>query len=162
MNRIVISVLGSALGALCIVASASMLSACGSGPCDIDTNTLEGSISEMFEIAPIDSVTARFSESDQAVTIDFKRGNDSLAKVVADTTAFAIGAKIPLVDGDVYRVTSPASDFPRDIAAGTITFETELTVGNEVEGCFNVRFNANDGTERTLEGAFQTTLMGGL
>ena len=137
------------------------LAACDSGPCPVEPNTLEGSISEIVEISPVDTVGARLSNSDDTVTIDFKKGNDSVAKVVADVATFAVGASIPLVDGDVYRVTSPVSDFPNDIDSGRVLFETELSIGNQVTGCFNVTFNSAEG-RRTLEGSFDTTLEEGL
>lgn len=134
---------------------------CGGGTCGLPENSLQGSVQERVEIDN-DTVTARLSSSKKTVTIDFKKGNASVAKVVAGTEGFRRGASIPLTDGDVRRVTSPRSDFPRDVERGRVTINTELDVGSEIEGCFNVVFNYDDGTQRTLEGGFRTQLEEGL
>jgi hypothetical protein len=134
-------------------------SACGSGVCNGTTNELDGSMKELYDIT-VDKVEARWNADDDTVTIDFKRGSDSHAKVVANSVSAArIGDGIPLITGDVYRVTSKEGDaYPAEIARGSITFESALTVNSEIEGCFNCLFVLEDGSQRTLSGDFRTVL----
>lgn len=148
------------LASLSLVA---VLGGCESGPCGLDPNTLDGSIGELYDIQ-VDTVGSRLSMSDDSLTIDFKHGNDSVAKVVADniTASFERGVSIPLTDGSVYRVTSPTTQFPRNIERGSVTIESELNVGAPVEGCFSVLFNMDDMTQRNLSGAFSSMLEEGL
>lgn len=153
--RVVDSKRRLALGALLALG----LAGCGSGVCNGPTNELEGSMKELYDIS-VDKVEARWNPDDDTVTVDFKRGTDSHAKVVANSVSAArIGDGIPLISGDVYRVTSKEGDaYPADIGRGSITFESALTVDAEIEGCFNCLFILEDGSQRTLSGTFRTTL----
>ena len=144
-----------------LIALLATLLACDKGPCGLAQNTLEGSVSELYDIE-VDSVRARISRSKNTVTIDFRHGNDSVAKVVAGVEAFEKGAKIPLTDGFVFRVTSPETQFPRAVERGSVTIESDLNAGQVIEGCFNVVFAAQDGQQRTLEGAFSAELQEGV
>lgn len=138
---------------------ASVLSACGGGPCGRDPNKLQGSIGELYDIQ-VDSVKARKPDPNHLV-LQFMHHNDIVTKVVADVHAFMKGVKIPLSSGDVVRVTSPETAFPRRIVMGTLQIDSELLDGKEVVACFDVLFDAaQDGTKRTLQGAIQTTLGG--
>jgi hypothetical protein len=149
--------------ALCLLVGLglALLSGCGGGPCGLPLNKLRGSVDELYDVE-VDSVRARLASDGETMTVDYKHGNDSVAKVVAGVKGFSKGASIPLVDGDVFRVTSPDTQFPRQIARGQVTIESELSVGSTVQGCFNVLFQLEDGSQRTLEGAFETTLEEGL
>lgn len=157
MNR-----LFPARGLLVLAAAAALalvLPACDEGPCGQSPNTLEGSIGELYDI-DTDHVVARKLPDEATVVIEYYHGEDIVSKVVADVRDFKKGASIPLVDGTVYRVTSPPTDFPEDVDAGVITFETDLTVGENVVGCWNVKFNMDDGGQRTLNGTFEAKLEG--
>lgn len=132
------------------------LAGCDSGPCGEEPNQLRGSVDELYDI-DVDRVRARRAGGEN-VTIEYFHGENVVAKVVADVHAFRQGAAFPLRDGAVYRVTSPPTDFPEDVLAGAITFETPLDDGEEVAGCFNVKFAMEDGTQRTLAGAFEAKL----
>ena len=134
---------------------------CGGGPCGAPTNELRGSVSETYDIE-VDNVSARLSASQMTATIDFKHGNDSVAKVVALVDNFERGARIPLTNGDVFRVTSPDTQFPREIVRGSVTIDSALIVGQPIAGCFNAVFLFDDGVERTLEGGFEAALQEGL
>ncbi|MBI4822061.1 MAG: hypothetical protein HY791_37735 [Deltaproteobacteria bacterium] len=144
------------IGRLALIALVAAGVACEKGPCGKTPNELAGSVSSTYDIV-VDSVRAKRVDQ-TAVTIEFAHGNDIVAKIVVDTSSYAKGAAIPLVDGDVYRVTSPSTDFPDDIERGQITFETELTNGQPIEGCFAVTFNMENGEQRTLDGAFSAPL----
>lgn len=134
-------------------------SGCGGGVCSGPVNELEGSMKELYDIT-VDKVEARWNPDDDTVTVDFKRGTDSHAKVVANTVSAArIGDGIPLISGDVYRVTSKEGDaYPADIVRGSVTFESALTVDSDIRGCFNCLFLLEDGSQRTLSGRFETVL----
>lgn len=129
---------------------------CETGPCGEDPNTLQGSIGELYDIE-VDNVRTRLQD-ENTVLIEYFHGDDIVTKVVADVREFKKGAAIPLTDGTVFRVTSPPTDFPEDISAGAITFESDLEQGQEVAGCWNVKFMMDDGGERTLSGTFETAL----
>ena len=143
------------------VAGSTLIAACSTSPCNTTPNELEGSVGQRYDIA-VDTVQVRLGTTKETVTIDYRHGTDSVAKVVANVAGFETGAKIPLTDGDVYRVTSPETQFPRDLERGEVIVETELTVGKTVEGCFNAVFNMEDGTQQTLEGGFEATLEEGI
>ncbi|MBI2376231.1 MAG: hypothetical protein HYV07_19715 [Deltaproteobacteria bacterium] len=143
-------------GAFGIAAFVVLTTACEQGPCGKTPNELAGSVSSTYDIQ-VDSVRAK-KVDESSITVEFLHGNDVVAKVVVDTTSYAKGAAIPLVDGDVYRITSPATDFPEDIERGQVTFESDLALGKPVEGCFAVTFNMENGEQRTLDGAFSAPL----
>lgn len=147
------------LGVLLAAALGSTGAGCGGGVCNGSYNELGGSIVELYDIS-VDKVEARWNAEDDTVTVDFKRGTDSHAKVVANAVSAArIGDGIPLLSGDVYRVTSKEGDaYPSDIVRGSITFESALTVGSDLRGCFNCLFVMEDGSQRTLSGRFETVL----
>ncbi|AKU92112.1 hypothetical protein [Vulgatibacter incomptus] len=132
---------------------------CDSGPCGEDANRLAGSVSELYDLR-VDDVRARRIEAD-VVTIEYFHGENIVAKVVAGVRGFRVGAAFPLRDGSVYRVTSPPTDFPDRVEAGAITFESGLNEGETVSGCFNARFLMDDGSQRTIRGAFETKLEAG-
>lgn len=146
-------------GLALVLALGSSSVGCGGGVCSGSYNELEGSIKELYDLS-VDKVEARWNAEDDTVTVDFKRGTDSHAKVVANAVSAArIGDGIPLLSGDVYRVTSKEGDaYPSDIVRGSITFETALTVDSELRGCFNCLFVMEDGSQRTLSGRFETVL----
>ena len=100
---------------------------CGGGPCGAPTNELRGSVSETYDIE-VDTVSARLSTSQMITTIDFWHGNDSVAKVVALVDNFERSARIPLTNGDVFRVTSPDTQFPREIVRGSVTIDSGLVM----------------------------------
>lgn len=131
-------------------------SACGSGPCGLAINVLEGSVSELYDLE-VDSVRVRKVDT-ESIAVEYRHGNDIVTKIIADTRSYAKGVEIPLSNGDVRRITSPETNFPTSIEFGTVTFDSELTVGADCIGCFNVLFNQPDGSQRTLEGAFQAPL----
>ncbi len=141
---------GLALGA------ALVSSGCGGGPCGLAINALSGSVSEQFDIE-VDSVRVRKVDA-EAIAIEYRHGNDIVTKIIADVRTYAKGVEIPLSNGDVKRITSPDTMFPSSIERGTVTFDSELTVAVDCVGCFNVLFNMPDGSQRTLEGAFQAPL----
>lgn len=134
-------------------------SGCDSGPCGEEPNVLGGSVSELYDIQA-DGVRARRID-DEMVTIEYFHGENVVAKVVANVRGFRKGAAFPLRDGSVYRVTSPETQFPERVEAGAITFESGLEEGRDVSGCFNARFLMDNGTRRTIKGAFETTLESG-
>lgn len=140
------------------LAAASAATGCGGGNCVASENQLEGSVGELFDIQ-VDNVCVRkLPPPEESVSVEFYHGNDTVAKVLADVRAFEPGVTIPLSDGAVRRITSPDTNYPTDISNGTITFDTPLSIGSEVSGCFGCRFHMPDGSERTLNGAFRTTL----
>lgn len=135
--------------------AALLISGCDAGPCSLAENELRGSIGELYDLTT-DAVRVRQVDPD-TVAVEFKHGNEIHAKILAEVRSFAKGAAIPLTDGDVQRITSPATSYPSDIERGNITFETELSAGSEAAGCFNTLFNMPDGSQRTLEGGFRAT-----
>lgn len=139
-----------------LAAVAALGAGCGGGPCGLAVNQLEGSIGEQFDIE-VDRVRVRKVDT-ESVAVEFLHGNDFVTKIIADVRAYAKGAEIPLSNGAVKRITSPETMFPTSIERGTITFDSELTVGSDCIGCFNTLFNMPDGSQRTLEGAFQAPL----
>ena len=141
---------------LVLALASSALAACDSGPCGEEPNQLRGSVDELYDIE-VDRVRARRAGED-TVTIEYLHGENVVAKVVADVRSFREGAAFPLRDGSVYRVTSPPTDFPEDVLAGAITFESPLEDGEDVAGCFNVKFAMENGEQRTLAGAFEAKL----
>jgi hypothetical protein len=143
--------------ALLPLAALALLASCNDGPCGLEPNKLDGSIRELYDIQ-VDSIRLRKIAED-AVTIEYFHGNDTVAKVSADTRGFRKGASIPLLDPrSVQRFTSPDTQYPSEIVKGQITFESDLTPGQPVSGCFAVIFKALDGTKRSLSGAFEGTL----
>jgi hypothetical protein len=139
-------------------------SGCGAGPCGaIPTNSLTGSVGEpgLFDIQ-VDSVSAREPDP-HTLVLEFMHGRDIVTKVVADVSTFMKGAEIPLVSGDVYRITNPETDFPKTIAMGSLQISSDLVVGMNVDACFNVTFQDMMGMDtimRTLNGAISTSLGG--
>jgi hypothetical protein len=132
------------------------LASCGGGPCGLPANELRGSMGELYDIE-VDKVRVR-KVDEETVAVEYKHGNDIVAKVIADVRAFAKGVQIPLSGGDVRRITSPETSYPTDIERGDVTFESDLAPGSEVSGCFHALFNLPDGSQRTLEGGFHATL----
>src|SRR5205823_4291577 len=102
--------LANAAAVLALALGLAGASGCGGGPCGRAPNQLTGSIGELYDIK-VDNVRAR-KVDDTHVTFEFLHGNDIVAKIVADVRAFTKGTSIPLVNGDVYRLTSPSTDFP--------------------------------------------------
>lgn len=143
-----------AAAAICAIATA-----CDSGPCGEEPNQLGGSVSELYDIE-VDDVRARRIDDD-VVTIEYFHGENVVAKVVANVRGFRKGAAFPLRDGSIYRVTSPETQFPEAVEAGAITFEEDLKEGSDASGCFNARFLMDDGSKRTIKGAFETKLESG-
>ena len=144
---------------LAAAASLAFAAACDSGPCGEEPNELGGSVSELYDIQ-VDDVRARRIDDD-VVTVEYFHGENVVAKVVANVRGFRKGAAFPLRDGSIYRVTSPETQFPERVEAGAITFESDLKVGSEASGCFNARFLMDDGSQRTINGAFVSTLESG-
>lgn len=144
-----------AVGAVLLAATLAS-SGCGGGPCGLAVNRLSGSVSEQFDIE-VDNVRVRKVDT-EAIAVEYFHGNDIVTKVIVDVRTYAKGVEIPLSNGDVKRITSPDTMFPSSIERGTVTFESELTVAVDCTGCFNVLFNMPDGSQRTLEGAFQAPL----
>lgn len=134
-------------------------SGCDPGPCGEEANKLGGSVEELYDIE-VSDVRARLLD-EEVVTIEYFHREDIVAKVVANVRGFKKGAAFPLRDGSIYRVTSPPTDFPERVEAGAITFETPLNEGKTVAGCFNGRFRMDDGSQRTIKGAFETKLEAG-
>lgn len=141
---------------LLAAAAAPLAAGCESGPCGEDPNVLQGSIGELYDIESDHVRTRQLDE--ETVVIEYFHGEDIVAKVVGDVRSFKKGSAIPLTDGSVARFTSPPTDFPEDVAAGALTFETDLKDGEQVAGCWNVKFNMDDGSQRTLSGTFETAL----
>ncbi len=146
-----------ALGGATLVAAGA--SGCGGGPCGLAENVLDGSIGETGLDVSVDKVRVRRVDTD-LVAIEFKKGTQIHAKIVVDVRAFAKGVEIPLSDGQVTRITSPDSQYPRALANGSVRFESELRDGVDATGCFNVLFQMPDGSQRTLEGGFRAALEG--
>ncbi|HWV37229.1 MAG TPA: hypothetical protein VN033_02015 [Vulgatibacter sp.] len=144
---------------LAAAAICALATACDSGPCGEAPNELGGSVSELYDIE-VDDVRARRID-DEVVTVEYFHGENVVTKVVANVRGFRKGAAFPLRDGSIYRVTSPETQFPERIEAGAVTFESDLEEGKEVSGCFNARFRMDDGSQRTIKGAFETTLEAG-
>ncbi|MFO0727994.1 MAG: hypothetical protein U1E65_29710 [Myxococcota bacterium] len=130
---------------------------CGGGPCNVAENHLEGSVSELSLDLDVDKVRVRKVDTD-TVAIEFKHGNDFVAKVTVDIRSYKKGAAIPLSDGQVKRITSPDTQYPTTLVHGEVTFDSELRVGADAAGCFNVLFQFDDGTQRTLLGGFRAPL----
>jgi len=146
---------------LAVVSSSLVVLAagCDSGPCGEEPNQLGGSVSELYDIKS-DGVRARMIDQD-VVTVEYFHGENIVTKVVANVKGFKVGAAFPLRDGSIYRVTSPPTEFPERVEAGAITFETGLEEGREVAGCFTGKFLMDDGSQRTIKGAFETKLEAG-
>ncbi len=144
---------------LAAAAVCAFAAACDSGPCGEEPNQLGGSVSELYDVK-VDDVRARRIDDD-VVTVEFFHGENVVAKVVANVRGFRKGAAFPLRDGSIYRVTSPETQFPERVEAGAITFEEDLKEGSAATGCFNARFRMDDGSQRTIKGAFDTTLESG-
>ena len=143
------------LGAL-LVAQA-LLVACGGGPCKTDVNKLQGSVTETGLDLEVDKVRVRKVDT-MTVAIEFKHGNDIVAKVTVDIRSYVKGAEIPLSDGAVRRITSPDTAWPTRILNGGVIFVSELRPGADAAGCFNALFEFDDGFQRTLEGGFRAPL----
>ena len=143
------------LGAL-LVAQA-LLVACGGGPCKTDVNKLQGSVTETGLDLEVDKVRVRKVDT-MTVAIEFKHGNDIVAKVTVDIRSYVKGAEIPLSDGAVRRITSPDTAWPTRILNGGLIFDSELRPGADAAGCFNALFEFDDGFQRTLEGGFRAPL----
>ncbi len=143
------------LGAL-LVAQA-LLVACGGGPCKTDVNKLQGSVTETGLDLEVDKVRVRKVDT-MTVAIEFKHGNDIVAKVTVDIRSYVKGAEIPLSDGAVRRITSPDTAWPTRILNGGVIFDSELRPGADAAGCFNALFEFDDGFQRTLEGGFRAPL----
>ncbi len=146
-----------ALGGATLVAAGA--SGCGGGPCGLAENVLDGSIGETGLDISVDKVRVRRVDTER-VAVEFKKGTQIQAKIVVDVRAFAKGVEIPLSDGQVTRITSPDSQYPRTLANGSVRFESELRDGVDATGCFNVLFQMPDGSQRTLEGGFRAALEG--
>lgn len=142
-----------------VAAIGILATGCDSGPCGETPNELGGSVSELYDVE-VDDVRARRIDDDM-VTVEYFHGENVVAKVVANVRGFRKGAAFPLRDGSIYRVTSPETQFPERVEAGAITFESDLKVGSEASGCFNARFLMDDGSQRTIKGAFETKLEAG-
>jgi len=125
--------------------------------CPAAENQLTGSIGEVLDIH-VDGVRVRRIDVN-SVAVEFRHGNDIVAKVTADVSAFVVGVEIPLGDGSVRRITSPDTAYPTSVR-GMIRFDAPLTPANSVGGCFSAVFNQNDGTQRTLDGGFRATMEG--
>lgn len=147
------------LGWISLLASAVLAGGCDPGPCGEEPNQLGGSVSELYDIE-VSDVRARMIEP-EVVTVEYFNGENVVTKVVANVRGFKKGATFPLRDGSIYRVTSPPTEFPERVEAGAITFETGLQEGKEVAGCFTGRFRMDDGSQRTIKGAFETKLESG-
>jgi hypothetical protein len=143
------------------LAALALLAGCNDGPCGLEPNTLDGSIGETLPDPPgirVDSIRLK-KPSSNTVTVEYLYGNDIVAKISADTHGFKKGAAIPLSNARaVQRFTSPESQFPNELERGQITFESDLAGGQTVSGCFAAIFKADDGSKRSLSGAFEGTL----
>lgn len=140
-----------------VLLASFLVSACGGGPCKTDENRLEGSVTETGLDITVDKVRVRKVDS-MTVAIEFKHGNDIVAKVTVDIRSYVKGAEIPLSDGAVRRITSPDTAWPTRILNGGVIFDSELRTGADAAGCFNALFEFDDGFQRSLQGGFRAPL----
>jgi hypothetical protein len=141
-----------------VFGAATLSSGCGAADCNADRNKLAGSISELLDIEA-DTTQAQQTDTN-TIRMRWYHSTDIVAEVIVDVRAFTKGVKIPLVNGDISRITSPETNFPDKIVKGSVTVNSDKIIGARFNACFTVLFDVTttNNTQRTMEGQLDNTL----